>query len=75
MRVGDNAWSMQYHVELEADTVSNWGEIPAYKSALESSLGPTGLETMQRDSDAEMAGFAGNARKLYDNFMAQCAKS
>ena len=75
MRVGNNAWSMQYHVELEADTVSNWGEIPAYKFALETSLGPTGLDTMKRDSDAEMADFAGNARKLYANFMAQCVKS
>ena len=75
MRVGNSAWSMQYHVELEADTVSNWGEIPAYKFALEASLGPTGLDTMKRDSDAEMADFAGNARKLYANFMAQCVKS
>ena len=29
---------------------------------------------MKRDSDAEMADFAGNARKLYANFMALCAK-
>ena len=29
LRVGDNAWSMQYHVEVEEDTVDNWGAIPA----------------------------------------------
>ena len=28
MRVGERAWSMQYHVEVEDDTVRNWGEIP-----------------------------------------------
>ena len=72
MRVGDCAWSMQYHVELEADTVANWGEIPAYRNALEKAMGPTGMEVMRSDSDAHMSSFAANARKLYDNFMAQC---
>ena len=33
MRVGSNAWSMQYHVEVEADTIANWGEVPAYREA------------------------------------------
>ena len=58
MRVGDCAWSMQYHVELEADTVANWGEIPAYRNALEKAMGPTGMEVMRSDSDAHMSSFA-----------------
>lgn len=73
MRVGDQAWSMQYHVEIEPDTVSNWGQVPAYKQALENSLGPTGLDTIKAESDASMASFTRNARQLYDNFM--CAIS
>ena len=28
MRVGQRAWSMQYHVEVEPDTVDNWAAIP-----------------------------------------------
>lgn len=72
MRVGDRAWSMQYHVEIEPDTVSNWGEIPAYRQALENSLGSTGLKDIKAHSDASMDSFARNARQLYDNFMSLC---
>ena len=71
MRVGANAWSAQYHVEVEADTVENWGEIPAYARALEDSLGEGGLQIMKRDSDAVMDEFASISRQMYKNFMAQ----
>ena len=33
MRIGTNAWSMQYHVEIEPDTVENWGAVPDYAQA------------------------------------------
>ncbi len=69
MRVGQWAWSMQYHVELEPDTVSNWGEIPAYRAALEASLGSSALQAIKTECDREMDGFLVNARQLYDNFM------
>ena len=69
MRVGEQAWSMQYHVELEPDTVANWGEIPAYAQALQKSLGPDGLATMKSQSDAHMSEFVCSAQKLYRNFM------
>jgi GMP synthase-like glutamine amidotransferase len=72
MRVGDKAWSMQYHVEIEADTVDNWGQIPAYKQALENALGPSGLNEIRSDADRDMNQFLTNARQLYTNFMAQC---
>ena len=68
MRVGDHAWSMQYHVELEPDTVANWGDIPAYKAALESALGPEALAKMLSDSDEHMDDFQSSARQLYRNF-------
>ena len=71
MRVGENAWSAQYHVECEPDTVANWGAIPAYAEALESSLGEGALEKMKADADAAIAEFEATSRKLYENFMAQ----
>jgi GMP synthase-like glutamine amidotransferase len=73
MRVGDKAWSMQYHVELEHDTVDNWGEISAYRQALENALGSGGLGDIKRDSDRNMDDFLGNAHRLYKNFMAACS--
>jgi len=72
MRVGHCAWSMQYHVELEPDTVENWGRIPAYREALEASLGESGLDMIKSQSDAGMDDFLKNARQLYRNFMKSC---
>ena len=73
MRIGENAWSMQYHVEVEPDTVANWGAIPAYRKALESTLGPGSLEKLEREASANMTGFVGNAERLYRNFMTAIA--
>ncbi len=69
MRVGDFAWSMQYHVEVEPDTVANWGQVPAYRSALENTLGADGLERLDADAATNMDAFVSNAEKLYRNFM------
>lgn len=69
LRVGDKAWSMQYHVEIEADTVANWGEVPAYRAALESTLGPGALTSIKLEADRHMAGFLRCAEKLYRNFI------
>ncbi|TQV74467.1 type 1 glutamine amidotransferase [Denitrobaculum tricleocarpae] len=70
MRIGENAWSLQYHVEVEPDTVANWAEIEAYRASLERTLGKGALEAMKADADANMKGFVSNAEKLYRNFMA-----
>ncbi len=70
MRVGRNAWSMQYHVEVEPDTVDNWGKVPAYRQALESNLGADALAELKADADAQMSGFMNSAAMLYRNFKA-----
>lgn len=69
MRIGDNAWSMQYHVEVEPDTVDTWGAVPAYREALESTLGPDALAGLDADANARMDDFVANAGLLYRNFM------
>ena len=68
MRVGRNAWSMQYHVEVEPDTVENWGRVPAYRSALEHSLGEGSLERLKSEAAERMQDFRNNSSKLYENF-------
>jgi GMP synthase-like glutamine amidotransferase len=68
MRVGEHAWSMQYHVEVEPDTVANWAAVPAYKKALESTLGADALNGLKADADANMSNLNQNARQLYKNF-------
>jgi len=69
MSYGAHAFSMQYHVELEDDTVPNWGAIPEYKSALEMALGANALPKFEAEAGANMAGFNAAAEVLYRNFL------
>ena len=70
MRVGPRAWSMQYHVEVETDTVRNWGAVETYRRALETALGPGAVDSLAAEADRHMGRFAAAARRLYTNFMA-----
>lgn len=69
MRIGANAWSMQYHVEVEPDTVDNWGEVPAYRDALLETLGKHGHAAMKMAADKNMPDFLQCAETIYRNFM------
>ena len=70
MRVGPRAWSMQYHVEAEPDTVANWAAIDAYRAALEAALGPGAAEDLAAEVDRRIDDFTADAERLYRNFMA-----
>lgn len=70
MRVGQNAWSMQYHTEVEPDTARTWAQVPAYRQALIDTLGEDGCEAVLSDVHAHMADFTRTAEILYANFMA-----
>jgi len=73
IRIGRNAWGIQYHVELEDTTVADWATIPAYKASLENSIGADALPGFIAEADANMADFKRNARILFDNFMTAAA--
>ena len=62
---------MQYHVEIEPDTIAKWGKIPAYRDALASTLGPAGLAMMQSEADTHMPAFLAGAERLCRNFIEQ----
>jgi GMP synthase-like glutamine amidotransferase len=68
MRVGRHAWSMQYHVEIEPETVDNWGVVSAYRQALETKFGPQALLQLKKEADANLRDLTDNAQKLYRNF-------
>ena len=69
LRVGQQAYGIQYHVEREADTIANWGDIPAYATALEKVQGEGALARMDAAARPLMPAFARNARRLYDGFV------
>ena len=75
MKWGTRAYSAQFHVEVEADTVANWAEIPEYKSALENALGPTGPDVLERDVAAQMSEFNKMAERLYINWLQTAART
>ena len=69
MSWGPRAFSAQFHVEVEPDTVSNWAEIPEYAAALEDVFGEGGAERLDRDCTARMDEFARVAERIYINWM------
>jgi GMP synthase-like glutamine amidotransferase len=69
MAIGEHAFSMQYHVELTPTTVSDWGDIPEYRSALDRALGPGALDAMVAEAARHMPAFNRDSRMIYENFM------
>ncbi len=67
-RYREHAWAMQFHVEVRADTVMQWGCVPEYRSALENSLGDGALASFDRDARENMPEMNRLATLLYDNF-------
>jgi len=64
----DNAYAVQFHVEVRADTVMQWGCIPEYRAALENSLGADALEAFDQTARAAMPEMNRLAKSLYENF-------
>jgi GMP synthase-like glutamine amidotransferase len=69
MRVGRRAYGMQYHCEIQPNTVGDWAVIPAYACALDDTLGKGSMPRLDAAAKAEMAAFNRDARRLYRNFM------
>ncbi len=72
LRVGEQAYGLQYHVELTASTVSEWAEVAAYKKSLERVLGANALPRLDAEARLRMPGFNRDARQIYTNFIALC---
>ncbi len=69
MRIATRAWGLQYHVEIEETTVSEWADVPAYAEALERSQGLGALDRMEAAAHAHMPSFAAQSRLLFENFL------
>jgi GMP synthase-like glutamine amidotransferase len=68
MRVYDHAYGLQYHVEVEERTIAEWGDIPAYRCALEAIKGATGQRDFEHDAARSMSIFRETAETLYRRF-------
>jgi GMP synthase-like glutamine amidotransferase len=70
LRVGDCAYGVQYHVEIEDETVRKWGAIPAYRRALERALGEGALPALEEQVSQQLPAFRASALAVYRNFLA-----
>ena len=75
MRWETRAFSMQFHVELESDTVENWAKIPEYASALTKAMGADGVEKLTSDCAEHMASLNKMAERIYINWLQTSAKT
>jgi GMP synthase-like glutamine amidotransferase len=70
MSWGDNAFSVQFHIEMTGQTVPDWAEIPEYAGALEKALGVGALAEIKSGTDEKMAQFNQLSEIIYQNMMA-----
>ena len=61
------AYSMQFHVEVESDTFTNWNGIPEYADALTRNLGDEGSRRMEAECQASIGQFQNIAERIYIN--------
>ena len=64
----EHAYGIQFHIEIKKTTVSEWGCVPEYKSALEKELGDGALDKFDQDAKAQMSFMNQYSTLLYNNF-------
>ncbi len=73
MKWGTRAYSLQFHLEVEDDTVANWAEIPAYRTALIGALGDDAVSVLQADVHGNKSDFNAMAERVYINWLQAAA--
>ena len=72
---GTRAFSAQFHIEIEGDTVENWNQIPEYATALTKALGADGAINLEAACAQRMDLFNSMAERLYINWLQATAKT
>ena len=67
-RYKNNAYGIQFHIEIKDTTVNDWGCVPEYKSALENELGQGALEKFDKDAKENITNMNNYSKILYTNF-------
>ena len=67
-RYKNNAYGIQFHIEIKDTTVNDWGCVPEYKLALENQLGQGALEKFDKDAKENMTNMNNYSKILYTNF-------
>lgn len=70
MRLGQNAYGLQFHMELEPHAAEDWGRLPEYAAALERVRGPGSLPEVQAEVTAHYPPLRRAAQQIFRNFLA-----
>ena len=73
MRWGTRAYSMQFHTEIEGDTVANWNADPVYAASLKSALGDNGASLLEDACATRIKAFNNTAERIYINWLQAAA--
>jgi GMP synthase-like glutamine amidotransferase len=68
-KLGDNAYGLQFHMELTATTAEEWGALPEYAAALERVQGPGALPALQADVARNFPALQSAAYAIFGNFL------
>jgi GMP synthase-like glutamine amidotransferase len=74
MKWGTRAYSLQFHVEIEATTVAEWSGIPEYAASLEHSLGAGAVHELRAECAENMLRFNAMAERIYINWLQTSAQ-
>ena len=69
------AHGVQFHLEVENDTVDSWAAIPEYAAELDLALGDNGARIMRDACASNSEKFASSARLFYNNWMRCCGQA
>ena len=69
-----HAYGIQFHIEVKDTTVSEWGCVPEYKTALEKQLGEGALEKFDKEAKANMQNMNNYSKILYSKFKSDILK-
>ncbi len=75
MKWETRAYSAQFHLEVEVDTVKNWAAIQEYKGALENAMGTNGVQIMEEMVSKNLHAFQKAAERFYINWLQTAAQA
>ncbi|WP_395449676.1 type 1 glutamine amidotransferase [Aminobacter sp. UC22_36] len=74
MRVGQNAYGFQYHMEITGRTVGDWSQISEYAASLEQALGADEAGRLAQIVAPHLPAFRATAQRINDNFFAAISR-
>ncbi len=68
--LGAAALGIQFHVETGPHTIDEWNAVPEYESALRSTFGPGGADSLRAQSETHEDSLSSSAEILFRNWVA-----